>query len=364
VRKILFIVPSLEYGSTSKQITLLATGLPSSQFQLRLAVLGAGVPHAHLPDGIEVCHLGWKRLVDFSLFWRLRTLVAAFRPDVIHAWNPLSLRVLALVGAPGRLIASAPGNGRTLRTSWYHPDRWLLRHADHIVAAGDAEAEHYRQQRIPARRIVNVPPGVASRTNLGVRGDFCRALGLEDNARFVACAGPLAPQKGFQDAIWTFAILRFLFENLHLIFIGGGPEEPRLAEFVRAIGAQSHVHFLGYQPDASALLAHADVVWVPSRRHGGVNVALEAMAAARPVVASRLPALAEVVTDGESGFLIDPGDKVALARKTRWLLEDPKLGRRMGEAGRQRIDHHFSAAQFVDRHANLYEEVVRSERID
>src|SRR5262249_53236211 len=145
------------------------------------------------------------------------------------------------------------------------------------------------------------------------------------------------------------------------ILIGGGPDEDRLKRFTRAVGAEGQVHFLGYQPDAAAFLGWGEMVWVPSSRHGGVNVALEAMAAGRPVVASRLPTLAEIVADGKTGFLIDPGDKVALARKTRMLLEDPKRAVQMGEAGRRRSECDFAASQFVDRFARLYEDgVVRA----
>jgi glycosyltransferase involved in cell wall biosynthesis len=92
-------------------------------------------------------------------------------------------------------------------------------------------------------------------------------------------------------------------------------------------------------------------------------VALEAMAAGRPVVASRLLALAEIVIDGKTGFLIEPGDKVALARKTRLLLDDPQHGRQMGEAGRLRVEQEFPASQFVDRFARLYEDGVLHDKI-
>ena len=80
---------------------------------------------------------------------------------------------------------------------------------------------------------------------------------------------------------------------------------------------------------------------MPSLRGGGVGAALEAMAAGRPVVASRLADLAEIVVDGETGFLVEPNNKAALARQTRLLLDDPQRRRRMGEAGRQRVAEHF-----------------------
>lgn len=365
VCKVLLIVPTLEYRGTTKQLLLLAAGLPRPRFEVLVVVLGDGGPHAETlrASGIEVCPLGWKRLIDLDLFRRLRRRIAAFRPDVIHAWHLLSLRVLAAasVGAASRLIASPMASPPSRRAAWCPWDGWLLGRADRIVATGAAEVEHYRRQRIPPRKIVGMPPGVAPRTMVGTRERLCRTLGIEFPARLVLCAGPLLPEKGFQDAIWTFAILRYLFADLHLIFIGSGPDRPRLEQFARTLGGPRQVHFLGYQADAAALLGSGDMVWIPSRKHGGVNVALEAMAAGRPLVASRLPALAEVIRDGETGFLIDPGDKVALARKTRCLLDDPKRGQQMGEAGRQRAARYFAAAQFVDRWACLYEEVVQTE---
>ena len=122
MRKVLLIVPSLEYRGASKQILLLATGLPRPQFEVHVMVLGDGGPYAEAlrASAIEVSQLGWKRLVDFGLFRRLRQQIAAFRPDVIHAWHPLSLRVLtaAGAGAASRLIASAMTQPPSLRTAW------------------------------------------------------------------------------------------------------------------------------------------------------------------------------------------------------------------------------------------------------
>jgi glycosyltransferase involved in cell wall biosynthesis len=365
VRKILLVVPSLGYGRTSKQFLLLAAGLPHLGFDVRVAVLedGGGCARALRAQGTEVYELGRKRLFDLGTLRRLRRLFAAFRPDIVHAWSWASLRILAAAGTirRGLLILSAvtPDERGSL---WRQLDRWLLRGARLVVAAGPGEAEQCRQQGIPARKVVQVRPGVGPPALADTRDNLCRSLGIPPEARLILCLGLLVPGNGFQDAIWTFEILKYLFEDLHLLLIGDGPDRARLERFVRAVGAQGHVHFLGYYPDAAALLGHGELVWVPSRGHGGVNVALEAMAAGRPVVASRLPALAEIVQEGETGFLIDPGDKVALARRTRWLLENPRRCRQMGEAGKRRSELYFSAGQLVDRMACFYEEVTRTPR--
>ena len=170
------------------------------------------------------------------------------------------------------------------------------------------------------------------------------SLGLEPGARLLVCIGPLEPHKGYREAIWAFDILNYLYDDLHLIFIGDGSERPGLEDFVRTIRTTARIHFLGNVPDLPPLLAQADVVWIPNPARGGVQTALEAMAAGRPVVARNSPWLSELVLNGTTGYLVPAGDQPAFARQTRLLLDDPELRRRMGEAGRRRVDLQFNRA--------------------
>jgi glycosyltransferase involved in cell wall biosynthesis len=89
-----------------------------------------------------------------------------------------------------------------------------------------------------------------------------------------------------------------------------------------------------------------------------MNVALEAMAAGRPVLASRLPALAEIVVAGETGLFFPPGNKVAMARQTRILLDNEDQRKKLGEAGRERARRHFGVQRAVAQYAEIYESAV------
>jgi glycosyltransferase involved in cell wall biosynthesis len=293
--------------------------------------------------GVRVETLGWRRPLDLNPVRRLRHHLATWQPDVVHAWQPAALRALFLAGGPGtaRLLVSAfePGPARPF---FGRLDRWLFRHADRAVAAHAAEAEHYRGLGVPEGAIVRVPPGVLPVVRPALsQAELCRQLGLPLTARFLACAGPLTAHKGHRDAIWAFDILKYLFEDLHLLIFGDGPRRGPLQEFVRAVHLERHVHFLGAQADVPGLLALAEVVWVPSLRPGGANVVLEGQAAGRPVVATRLRGLGELVAEGETGFLVAPGDKIELCRRTRPLLEDTALARRLGEAARRHVQARF-----------------------
>jgi glycosyltransferase involved in cell wall biosynthesis len=241
------------------------------------------------------------------------------------------------------------------RPAW--PDRWLHRRAGRVVAFGAAEAEGYVAAGVPRDRVAVVAPGVPlPPEEATTRG--ANPLGLA--GRVLLAVGPMEAHKGFRDAIWALDILLYLYDDLHLILAGGGAERPRVMEFARGLQVRRRVRFPGPVPDLAPLFRCADVVWALGRTGGGVGAALEATAASRPVVAARLPGLAEVVADGGTGLLYRPGDKADLARQTRALLDDPGRARALGAAGRRRAAEHFTVEALVRRCAAVYKDAAKS----
>lgn len=357
MRTICFLIPSLDYSGAAKQLCLLAPALPRDQFQTGVCALGRSGPWKDdlCRGGVPVESLGWDQLFDLRVFWHLRSLLYSHQPDVVHAWGLTALRMVfpALRRGSSQLIVSTPFpvRERDSRPSWF--DIRLLRRAYRVVVAGPTEAERCRRLGLSAEQIVPIPPAVAPAPALPA-ADGRRSLGLPENARLLLGVGPLERRRGFRDAVWVLDILRFVHEDVHLLLIGDGSDRQRVERFTRTAEVGDRVHFLGPCPDAAALLAQADIVWLPSHADCGVNVALEAMAAGKPVVAYRRPALAEVIVDGETGFLVPPRDQAAFARRTHLLLEDAELCRRFGEAGRRRVAKHYSVSQVVERYVRLY----------
>jgi glycosyltransferase involved in cell wall biosynthesis len=351
VRTLLLLTSSLDYGGPARRLCLLARGLPRDAFAVRVGVLGADAPWAEelRRAGVEVRALGWTRLLDAKPLLALRRWLHAERPAVVHAFGSAALRSAVGCGAAGRaLVASYLLRVGPAARRW-SADRWLLGGVAAVVAFGAAEARRYQEFRFPADKVHTVAPGV----ELSEGGE---ASGWPAG-RGVLCVGPIAAHKGHRDAVWAFDILHYLFDDLRLVLVGDGPDRRRVEDFARAAGAAPFVHFLGRQPDVAPYLRRAAVVWVPSRTGGGVCAALEAMAAGRPVVATRVPELAELVTDGETGCLVPPGDKASLARATRFLLDDAALARRLGDAARRRAEEQFGAARMVAECARIYEKV-------
>jgi glycosyltransferase involved in cell wall biosynthesis len=254
---------------------------------------------------------------------------------VVHCWGRTALRAVAAVGgAPGaaRLFASA-ALPPARHTNWF--DGWLLRRANVVMAFSEAEADRCRRLGVRAERLAVVAPGV--RPAVPTKADVDIPVG-----RLLFATGPIEPHKGFRDAVWALDILHYLYDDLRLVLAGDGSDRPRLEEFARAIEVDKRVVMLGHRPDLTPWLHSAELVWIPSRTSGGECAALEAMAAGRPVIATRLPNLAEIIADGVAGCLVPPGDKTELARQTRFLLNDPDRRRAYGEAGRRRAVEHFS----------------------
>jgi glycosyltransferase involved in cell wall biosynthesis len=352
MQTVLFVIPSLEYRGAARQLCLLASGLARESFCVYVAVLGTETPwlQSLRSEGVEVEALNWRRSFDARPFTALSRLVRSLRPDVVHAWGATALRALVLTCSQpaNRLLVSAA-------LSFAHKtnalDRWLLRHAQGAIAFGAAEAERYRRLGVAQDRITVVAPAVSILTETIAPAEL---PGIAAHERVLLGMGPIERHKGFREAVWAFDILAHLYEDVHLVLVGDGADRRRVEQFARQVDVRRPVHFLGLRRETASLLHRAEIVWVPSSAGGGVCAALEAMAARRPVVAARLPELAEIVVDGETGFLVEPDNKAALARQTRHLLDEGELRLSMGEAGRRRVGEHFTATRLVETCARRY----------
>jgi starch synthase (maltosyl-transferring) len=279
----------------------------------------------------------------------LRNLLASFFPDVVHAWGLPALRAAAAASGWSRhfrLTVSRPlPHGRDRLTA---PDCWLLRRADHVVAGGADEARRLLALGLDPDRVSAVPPAVEE--------SFPTPASTSEFSRhpFLLCLGRFEGWKGHRDALWAFDILYEVMPEYHLVLAGDGTEKPQLCGFLRGLGGRRNIHFLGAVADVSALMRQAELVWIPSRRAGGTQTALEALAAGTAVVATSVPELVEWLAPLGADVLVPPGDPPALARRTRSLLENLGRRRQLGERGRLLAQTAHNPEQLVRRYDALY----------
>jgi len=290
----------------------------------------ADVPHFGLAYGSGIVgnlrRRPWLVLLVplFLLAFAFAAVRAARGADLVHAhWLP-SAAVALLTRRP--VVAQVWGTDVELarRAPWIA--RAVLRRAAEVVAPSTVLAEQARE--LGAQSVAVIPSGV----------DVPDDVGDEDEPPFVLYAGRLSPEKGVLELVEAA-------NGIPLVVVGDGPLRDRVP------GARGFVP----HDELLRLYARAAVVAVPSHREGFGVVCAEAMAHARPVVASAVGGLLDLVADGETGLHVPAGDVPALRGALERLLADRELRRRLGEAGRERVRERFSWAAVTDATIDVYE---------
>ncbi len=386
--KILLLVPTLDQSGAEKQLTMLACRLPREEFEVRVVALTRGGPYADelARHGVRVTVLGKRWKFDPFTLWRLRRLIAAEQPDILHTW-------LFAANASGRMIVGRrrPHRPKIIvsercvdvwKSGWQlWLDRQLIARTDRLVRNSQAVAEFYRLLGYPNERVRVIHNGIEFEK--GDRSIFSPAdseafvisdekmdlspfskrallaeLEIPPSSPVIGFIGRMARQKRVDDLVYAMALTAILRPDAYLLLIGDGPERDRLMKFARDINIDHHIRFTGHRADAANLLRVMDVFWLASEFEGQSNSLMEAMAAGLPVVASDIPPNRELVVDGETGFLVKVGDRVGFQQFTDRLLADPQLARRLGDAGRERMCREFSLDSMVAAYATLYREVM------
>jgi glycosyltransferase involved in cell wall biosynthesis len=213
----------------------------------------------------------------------------------------------------------------------------------------------------PLDKIVVIPNGIGAAAPPAA-GNRSETLHVGDGDRVIGTISRLVWKRGNEELLEAAALVRHAIPSATLVVVGDGPLRPALEARARELGLNDGVRFLGAVPQAARLLPHFDVFILSSVLEGMSNSLLEAMAAGRPVVATRVGGNPEVVVEGETGFLVPPKDPRALADAVLRLLRDRELAHRFGEAARRRVESQFSLEQMVHRMEDLYDDLLARKR--
>jgi glycosyltransferase involved in cell wall biosynthesis len=216
---------------------------------------------------------------------------------------------------------------------------------------------------VPAAKVEVIYSGTdLERFHPGVEGEpIRRELGLGPEHALITQIG-VRSWRGWQDVLAALPAVVERHDRVRLLFVGAPP--PRIAEIgdrARSLGLGRHVLVLGHRDDVPAILNASDVVVDASYAGLGITGSIrEAMACERPVVATALEGMPELVSDGETGLLVPPRDPAALAAAFLRLLGDPTAAQAMARAGRTRVEAHFSLRAKLDATEALYHALVAS----
>ncbi len=378
--RILLTSVAIEGGGAEQVVADLATGLAASGHEVGVAFLegtDARVP-ALEEAGIE-CHRLLSRrqfaesaLSDFtpSCITRFRRVVHDFRPDVIHAHVPRATLWMGLAKRIFRLRVPLVYSEHSIQETYPSWIPWVYRAflpaSDHVVAVSEAAGASFRRRwgwgedRVtPIWNGIGIGRIAASRTAEAVRN----ALGCAPDAPVACNVANLTAPKAHSVLITAMSQVHGRLPEARC-WVAGSPHidygaAERARECLAWLGAEEYVSLLGARSDVPDLLGACDVFVLSSRQEGFPITILEAMAAGKPVVTTDVGGCAEAVVDGETGVVVPPENPEALAEALEYVLTHPDEARRMGEAGRRRVEEHFTVEAMVRKHVEVYERVVR-----
>jgi len=366
---VLYLINALCPGGAEKVVARTVALLDRKRYHPIVCCLWKSGPVAEEIErkGVKVICLGARSRLDLTVVPKLFRLLKREEIHIIHSFlfhaNMLGRIVGRLAGVPVILCSE-----RTMEMEGKHRlfvNRLTAPLADKVIAVCEAVREFaIAEIGIRPDKLITIYNGIdlnefSPNPNQEETEEAKRELGITPSHKVVGTVGHLEEEKGCEYLLRAAAQVSVQDEKVIFLLVGDGSQRAKLETLAQDLGISSQVMFMGHRNDVPKLLSVMDVFVLPSLYEGLPNALLEALAACRPVVATQVGGIPEVVADGETGILIPPRDPGALAGAICALLKDRERAREMGMAGRKRVERLFSVETMVAKTEALYEELTR-----
>ena len=338
--------------------TPLVTCPTDGAFPALLRECGIPVEFVKLPE--------WRKLKDVPrglLAWlSLNRIVKRHGVALIHAnsppWFPVACLVARHQGLPCAVSVQSRLRPRRVK-------QFLLHRSDVILTVSASLRTLMEESGVPRGRTRTIYSTVDTEhfSPIAKSGDVRHRFGIPDEAPLIGCVANVAHYKGQDILLEAFPTILKEMPDTHCLFVGRDTEEfaVRLKVAVQRMGLGERVHFAGFHADVRHWVGAVDLVVLPSRVEGMPVALLEAMAMAKPLIASAVDGTPEIIEDGETGLLVPPENADAVMAAVVSLLQDPARRQAFGEAGRRKAEN-FSVGRARDTLLQAYEEAVAAKR--
>jgi glycosyltransferase involved in cell wall biosynthesis len=306
------------------------------RFSVLCVIRAGGLADEIRAMGVPVELIERKGKYDPSLVWRLATWFRRNKVDVVHThlFTADSYGRIAARLAGVRAVFSTAHNTVVCEGKPQKAVHWALSWISNSVVACSEEVGRVMrsQDHLPASRLKVIANGINIDRFAGANGEGVRQeFNVPDGVPLIGVVGRLHPAKGHVDLIAAIGELRDQGVMLKCLIIGSGDIRADLEQEVRRLNLEDRIVFTGQRKDVPRLLAGLDVIAMPSRWEGLPLALLEAMAMSRPIVATRVSGIPDVIKDGENGLLVPAAQPKEFAAALRRLFDSPELRQRLGE---------------------------------
>ena len=386
--KVLRVIARLNVGGPALHVAYLTAGLAERGYDTTLVAgtiargeesmaFVADAHNVHV-ETLSDLHREISPIRDLRAILRLARLIRRERPAILHTHT-------AKAGAVGRIAALLAGDarppivvhtfhghvlrgyfGRTMTFGFRTLERWLARTTTSLVAVSPEVRDDLVALRVaPASKFTVVRLGIDLAHRIAGDGaqrrETRRQMGLRDDAFVVGWVGRMTAVKNTDSLVRALQALVDLGVDARLLLVGDGPDRDHLERYAHELGVMKRCLFLGYQEDVARFYDAIDALVLPSVNEGTPVSVIEALAAERPAVATRVGGTPDIIRDGIDGFLVDPADPGELAERLAELARDATRRAAMGAAGRARVLERYAVSRLIDDIDRLYRELL-SER--
>ncbi|MFA5143020.1 MAG: glycosyltransferase [Candidatus Omnitrophota bacterium] len=359
-KHIMQIVPSLECGGMEKLAIDLAERLKIAGYLSSICCLdrAGDLTNQAEAKGIDVVVMSRKPGIDMSLPITLSKILKNKKVDIAHTHN-LEAMIYGTLAArfAGIPVVINTRHGREdKRANWLF---WSMNNAV-IAISEDAKRRFLTFNRIKYDKLRVIYNGIdaASSEKLDTRSIKEKIFKVDARYKIIGTVSRLSEEKYQVALLDAFQKVSQAVKNVILVFVGDGPLKQALHNYSEKLGIADKIIFLGFRADAREIVEAFDIFALPSLTEGISLSLLEAMAARKPVVATNVGGNPEVVVDGDTGILVPPKDPQKMAEAIIKLIQNSDLAKKMGQAGRKRMEEKFSLNRMVNEYELIYEECL------
>jgi len=368
---ILFVIGGLEFGGGERVFLQLASGL-KDRYRVFVATSTNGLFTSELNRlGIEVFSVDMSRQLTLKPIYQIKKIIRNNEIDLVHSQGA---RADFFARSAGR-IANAPHIlctvampvegfevGPLRKTIYRFMDGLSERYVEKFIVVSESLKNTLIKERgIPPHRVVRIYNGIEiDKYNPKLKKtSFRNNWGIPPAVPIVGAIGRMVWQKGFEFLIKAIPDIVEVTPDTRFLLVGDGPLRPNLENLARKLNVYDRIIFTGFRSDIPDLLSTTDVLAVPSLQEGFPMITLEAMAMAKPVVATQIQGITEQIVDGKEGVLIPPRNPEALARTVQRLITDKELSARLGRTARSRVEDFFPVAKMIRETEKVYSSLLK-----
>jgi L-malate glycosyltransferase len=341
-----------------RQVLLTVLGMRERGHRALLVAHPDGELVRRASEGHDLVRLAPRAEVDLHAGWKLSRIIKELRPDVVHAHDPHAVATASLalsfltsgkcpvLFASRRVAFHLKGNAFS---------RWKYHQVNCFIAASSAIEQMLVEDGVDRRKVVTVHEGIdLHRIQAEPAANVHAEFWLPTHAPVIGAVAALTQEKGHKYLIDAAALVVREEPDARFIIFGEGDLRPALERQIKDLHLDKHVMLPGFRADILTFIKSFDVFVMSSLAEGLGTSLLDAMALAKPTVASDTGGIPEVVADGVTGLLVPPRDHRALANAISSLLKDRDRRERMGQAGLERVKRLFSADRMVEKTLEVY----------